>query len=88
MSPPHYFYLAHNITGSLLNEIDLMIIVEGKRGWNNIYCIIIWALRSSALPLIPRISLIASNLKMTRQTYFAGRFLAPNVLKSMYAFLF
>jgi hypothetical protein len=25
---------------------------------------------------------------MTRQTYFAGRFLAPNVLKSTYVFLF
>ena len=79
MSPAHYFYLAHNITGSLLNEIDLMIILEGKRSGNNIYCIIIWALLNSALPFIPRISLIASNRKMTRQISFVARLFAPNV---------
>lgn len=82
----HYFYLAHNIPRSLRNEMDLMIIPEGKRSAGNISCIIIWALLNPVLPFISRISLIAPNLKMTRQIYFVGRFLAPNVKKHICVF--
>lgn len=82
----HYFYLAHNIPRSLRNEMDLMIIPEGKRSAGNIYCIITWALLNPVLPFISRISLIAPNLKMTRQIYFVGRFLAPNVKKHICVF--